>query len=221
MRRGSRSSGERPRGPAAAPPFPEATLGAIEAHLARREARRVALAESARALRRHAQFVMHQLHQGRPLEQAIEELRSGARALTAAARDEPGGEGGPVEAALQESVEALLLAATFRGTPFPGPDELGVEPEPFLLGLGDVVGELRRRVLEALSSDDLAEAERLAALMDELARALARFEAPRSIVALKPKQDQARAILERTRGDLTLARLLARARLRAPPPEEP
>jgi translin len=209
---GSRSS-DKLRRPAEPPALSDTTLAEIERHLKQRERRRDELVERARQLRRQSQFVMHQLHQGRRLEEAIREVRAGARELTDAVRTEPGAEAGPVLAALQECVEATLLDATFQGGELPGPADIGVEPEPYLLGLGDVIGELRRRVLEALSDGELAEAERLLALMEELTQALARFEAPRSIVALKPKQDTARALVERTRGDLTLARLLHRARL--------
>lgn len=216
---GSRSSGER-RKPAPPPAISEKTLVEIEAHLKRRETRRDELIERARQLRRQSQFVMHQLHQGRRLEEAVRDVRAGARELTKTLREEAGFDAGPVLAALQECVEAVLLDATFQGGELPGPADIGVEPEPYLLGLGDLIGELRRRVLEELSAGDLPEAERLLALMEELTHALMRFEAPRSIVSLKPKQDVARALLERTRGDLTLARLLARAQLPSSPPEE-
>ena len=216
---GSRSSSDR-RKAAPAPAISEKTLVEIETHLQRREARRDELIERARLLRRQSQFVMHQLHQGRRLEEAIQDVREGAREITEALREEAGVDAGPVLAALQECVEATLLDATYQGGEFPGPADIGVEPEPYLLGLGDLVGELRRRVLQELSEGDLAEAERLLALMEELTRALMRFEAPRAIVSLKPKQDTARALVERTRGDLTLARLLARAQLPSTPSED-
>jgi translin len=216
---GSRSSSDRKK-TAPPPAIPEKTLVEIETHLKRRETTRDALIERARQLRRQSQFVMHQLHQGRRLEQAVQDLRSGARELTDTLHEEAGVDAGPVLAALQECVEATLLDATFEGGELPGPAEIGVEPEPYLLGLGDLIGELRRRVLQELSAGDLPEAERLLALMEELTHALMRFEAPRSIVSLKPKQDTARAIVERTRGDLTLARLLSRARLPSTPSED-
>jgi translin len=216
---GSRSSSDRRKG-APPPAISEKTLVDIEAHLKRREIQRDQLIDRARQLRRQAQFVMHQLHQGRRLDEAIHDVRTGARELTETLRAEAGVDAGPVMAALQECVEATLLDATFQGGELPGPLEIGVEPEPYLLGLGDLIGELRRRVLQELSTGDLPEAERLLALMEELTHALMRFEAPRSIVSLKPKQDTARALVERSRGDLTLARLLARAHLPSPSQDE-
>ena len=47
--------------------------------------------------------------------------------------------------------------------------------------------------------------------MEAVYRTLLHFETPRAIVPLKPKQDQARALLERTRGDVTMATVIARA----------
>ena len=113
--------------------------------------------------------------------------------------------------ALQEGVEGVLLGAIVGGTPLPGPSDLGVDPEPYLLGLGDVVGEVRRLVLDRLAHDDLAGAEVRLALMDALARDLMRFDTTRAIVQLKPKQDTARSLLERTRGEVVMARLHLRA----------
>ena len=48
--------------------------------------------------------------------------------------------------------------------------------------------------------------------MEELTQALLRFDTSRAIVQLKPKQDQARTLVERTRGEVVMARFLARAR---------
>jgi translin len=51
--------------------------------------------------------------------------------------------------------------------------------------------------------------------MESLYHTLLGFETARAIVSLKPKQDTARALLERTRGEVTMARLLHRAGLRS------
>jgi predicted translin family RNA/ssDNA-binding protein len=47
--------------------------------------------------------------------------------------------------------------------------------------------------------------------MDALTRDLLRFDTTRAIVQLKPKQDTARSLLERTRGEVVMARLHLRA----------
>ena len=71
--------------------------------------------------------------------------------------------------------------------------------------------EVRRLVVDCLGREALADAERYLALMGRLTEVLLRFDTARAIVQLKPKQDQARGLLERTRGELAMARLLLRA----------
>jgi translin len=142
--------------------------------------------------------------------------------LTAWLDGEARGEEGLARDALQESVEASLLAAVVRRGPLPGPDDLHVEPEPYLLGLGDVVGEIRRLALDRLAVGDIGGAEAYVRLMDSIFRALLRFDTTRAIVALKPKQDTARALVERTRGEVTMAKVLRGGTSpREPRPEHP
>ncbi len=193
-------------------PLDEGVLSAIEAHLRQRELRREELYQQARRLRRLAQATMTRLHVGSAEAAELAAVRTGLGELSARLRREGRADEPLAHDALQEAVEAVLLGATAAGEPFPGPGDLGVEPEPYLLGLGDVVGEVRRRVLDCLGRDDLSGAEREMALMEGLTRALLHFDTTRAIVPLKPKQDTARALLERTRGELVMARYLARGR---------
>lgn len=194
-------------------PVPEAVVAAIETHLRQREARREEIHQRARTLRRLAQGTMTRLHDGESVADALAEVRRMTLALAEWLRTDGRGDEGLAHDAFQESVEATLLGAVVHGTPLPGPTELGVDAEVYLLGLGDLVGELRRVVLGRLNAGDLAGADRYLALMEALYRTLMRFDTTRAIVALKPKQDTARALLERTRGELTMAHLLARASL--------
>ncbi|HYA70835.1 MAG TPA: hypothetical protein VEH28_05655 [Thermoplasmata archaeon] len=189
----------------------EATLTGIEAHLRQRELRREELYQRARRLRRLAQSTMSRLHAERTVPPAVAEVRKELAELADWLRREGRGDEGLALDALQEGVEAVLLAAVVGGTELPGPSDLGVDPEPYLLGLGDVVGEVRRRVLDRLAHDDLVGAEAHLALMDTLTRDLLRFDTTRAIVQLKPKQDTARSLLERTRGEVVMARLHLRA----------
>ena len=207
MTRASRSSAERiPESPG----LSEAVVRAIETHLTRREARRERLHDEARALRRRAQRVMIRLHDGAADRNEVRALRTAMRALSRGVRSDAAADAPLVRDALQEAVEAILLEAALRSVLFPGPAELGVEVEPYLLGLGDVVGELRRRALIDLAEDRLASAERWVRTMDRLYQTLMRFDTTRAIVPLKPKQDTARSLLERTRGEVVMARVHAR-----------
>jgi translin len=207
---GSRRSAE-PRGPA--PLLPEPALAAIERHLGRREARRADLAERARRLRRLAQAMMAHLHDGRTVDREVTQVRRELQELVWWV-----GRNAPADAALahdafQEAVEACLLFALHRDERLPTPGDLGVEPEAYLSGMADAIGEVRRLVLHDLSEGDVDVAERRLLTLEALFRILMRFETTRAILALKPKQDTARSLLERTRGEVTMARMLHRARL--------
>lgn len=197
---------------AGSPGVSEPVLAAIEAHLRQREIRREALYERARRLRRLAQATMTHLHANGGAAAELAEVRRGMTDLADWLRREGRGDESLALDAFQEAVEAVLLGAISEGGPLPGPNDLGVDPEPYLLGLGDVVGEVRRRVLDRLGRDDIAGAEADLALMERLTRALLRFDTTRAIVPLKPKQDTARTLLERTRGEVVMARFLSRAR---------
>jgi translin len=208
MTNGSPSSDD----PGVSPGVPEPVLASIEAHLRQRELRREDLYQRARRLRRLAQTTMTRIHSSGAVPPEAAEIRRGMAELTDWLRREGRGDEPMAADALQEAVEAILLASASTHAPFPGPADLGVDPEPYLLGLGDVVGEIRRRVLDRLGRDDLPGAEAELALMEGLTHSLLRFDTTRAIVPLKPKQDTARALLERTRGEVVMARHLVRVR---------
>ncbi len=191
---------------------PDTVLAAIEAHLKQRELRREDLYQRARRLRRLAQSTMTRLHSAGAAGPELAEVRRLTAELADWVHREGRGDEPLALDAFQEAVEAVLLGAIAEGRPLPGPSDLGVDPEPYLLGLGDVVGEVRRRALDRLGRDDLAGAEAELTLMERLTQALLRFDTTRAIVQLKPKQDTARTLLERTRGEVVMARFLSRAR---------
>lgn len=211
MTSGSRSSAD--TGPSRpSDGVPEGVLVEIEAHLRQRELRREDLYQRARRLRRLAQGTMARLHTEGAAPAELVEIRRAMAEVADWLRREGRGDEPLALDAFQEAVEAVLLGAIIARTPLPGPSDLGIEPEPYLLGLGDVVGEVRRLALDRLGHDDLPGAEAALALMEDLTRTLLRFDTTRAIVPLKPKQDTARTLLERTRGEVVMARFLSRAR---------
>lgn len=155
---------------------------------------------------------MVRLHDGKADRAEAADLRMRCRALARRVASDGAPDAPLARDALQEAVEAILLGAAMEGARFPSPRELGVEVEPYLLGLGDVVGELRRRALSALAKDHLREAEMWLRLMERLTQTLMRFDTTRAIVPLKPKQDTARSLLERTRGEVVMAQVSRRHR---------
>jgi len=113
---------------------------------------------------------------------------------------------GFVADAQKEYSEAALTRALMQRQPPPTPDVLGVEWAPYLNGLGEAVGELRRYILDRMRQGRLEGCEELLADMDEIYSQLITLDYPDAITGnLRRTTDAVRGILEKTRGDLTLA----------------
>jgi translin len=113
---------------------------------------------------------------------------------------------GFVADAQKEYAEAALTSALMQRQPPPTPETLGVEWAPYLNGMGEAVGELRRYILDRMRQGRLAGCEELLADMDEIYSQLITLDYPDAITGnLRRTTDSVRGILEKTRGDLTLA----------------
>lgn len=113
---------------------------------------------------------------------------------------------GYTQDALKEFVEANVTCALIRNQPLLTPEELGVVNATYLNGLAEVVGELRRRILDILRHGYSEEAERLLSYMDEIYSVLVTMDYPDAITSgLRRQTDIARSIIEKTRGDITFS----------------
>lgn len=111
---------------------------------------------------------------------------------------------GFLQDAQKEYAEARFTQALITARDLPTPDEIRVEFAPYLNGLGEAVGEMRRYALDRIRAGDLEEAERVLDLMDEIYCVLIGVDFPDAITrGLRRNTDLARGCLERTRGDLT------------------
>lgn len=114
--------------------------------------------------------------------------------------------GGFVEDAQKEFSEAHATLAFVAGSKLPSPQELYVTRAAYLNGLGEAVGELRRYVLDALRRGNVSRCEEILDLMDEVYTILVTMDFPEAITrGLRRTTDMVRGVLERTRGDLTMA----------------
>lgn len=115
--------------------------------------------------------------------------------------------------AVKELAEAHLTRALFQGDDLPGPAQLGIDPIPWLHGLGEAVGELRRRLLDMLRAGRVEEAEHLLVEMDDIVDRLAEVDYPDGMTAgLRRTTDVARSLTERSRADLTSSAVQERLR---------
>lgn len=116
--------------------------------------------------------------------------------------------------AVKEYAEAELTIALLTGEPLPAPSTIGIDAVPFCKGLGEAVGEQRRRMLDQLRTGDLDAAERTFGNMEQIHDLLASLDYPDGMTsALRRTTDVARSLIERSRADLTTT--IVQERLRA------
>ena len=113
---------------------------------------------------------------------------------------------GYVQDAQKEYAEANIVLGIISGRGVPSPEDLSVENAVYLNGLGEAAGELRRYVLDALRRWQPDRAETLLVAMDDIYGLLVTVDYPDAITGgLRRTTDMVRGVLERTRGDLTVA----------------
>lgn len=113
---------------------------------------------------------------------------------------------GYVQDAQKEFAEANITLAIIAEREWPGPDTLGVEAAVYLNALGEVAGELRRYALDAMRRWDLDSGERMLTIMNAIYELLVMVDYPDAVTrGLRRTTDMARGVMERTRGDLTVA----------------
>lgn len=174
----------------------------------RTSARDQALAQ-ARQLTRACSLAIRAVHRDEAdvMNAHLQEARQLADTLRASLASHPDlFYAGYTQDALKEFVEASVTCALIRNEPLQTPEQLVVEPSTFLNGLAEVVGELRRRILDILRHGYSPEAERLLGYMDEIYSVLVSMDYPDAITnGLRRQTDLARGIIEKTRGDITFS----------------
>jgi translin len=111
---------------------------------------------------------------------------------------------GSVDAAFEEHAEAYTLLILVHENRFVTPEEIGVPPIAYVLSLGDVVGELRRRALNLIRRGDSKGAEKCLETMEHIYSELTALDDAYIIIkGLRRKGDVARHLIEVTRGDIT------------------
>jgi len=112
---------------------------------------------------------------------------------------------GYAQDALKEYAEASLLLALVQGQPLPSFTELNIEVPAYLNALCEAASECRRHILDLLRNGDTDRAEQLLADMDDIYYLLVTFDYPDALTGgLRRSVDTLRAVLERTRGDVTI-----------------
>jgi len=112
---------------------------------------------------------------------------------------------GIVDAAFQEYAEAQIFLGLVEERQLVGPEELDMSSIDYVLGLADVIGELRRRALDMLRKSKVKTAEKCLETMEQIySELMAMDDAYMLVPGLRRKCDVARHVIETTRGDITI-----------------
>ena len=112
---------------------------------------------------------------------------------------------GSVGAAFEEHAEAHILLTLIQEDRFVTPKEIDVPVTPYVLSLGDVIGELRRRALDLIRRGNVEAAEKTLERMEHIYSELTALDDAYIIIkGLRRKGDIARRLIEITRGDITI-----------------
>ncbi len=137
------------------------------------------------------------------LEEAKNTLRQINNLLT---EDQSAYNIGIVGVAMQEYVEAQLFFEVIEGKDLSSAEELDVTDPAYLLGIADLIGELRRYALEQLVEGNVTKAKHFYHLMKELYGTFLQIDYGKNLVSdLRRKKDTARVLVERTLSDLFVA----------------
>lgn len=175
---------------------------------AKYKAREIALAHG-RTLTRTCANAIRALHRGEfpAARAALDSARQEAALVAASLTAHPDLLfAGYIQDAHKELAEAEVLFCLLQNAPLPTPADLNIETAAYLNGLAEAASEGRRAALDALRRGDTPEATRLLETMDEILSALTTLDYPDAVTSgLRRTCDALRAVVERTRSDVTLA----------------
>jgi len=106
----------------------------------------------------------------------------------------------------RNSPKAHIVYALVTDAALPDPDALGVDYAAYLNGLGEAAGELRRYTLDIIRHGNSERCEKVLGAMEDIYSLLVTMDFPDALTGgLRRTTDMVRGVLERTRGDLTVA----------------
>lgn len=181
----------------------------VLAHFAEKNAAREKTLAASRTLIRQSANAIRAVHRGE-FERAagmLDEARAVRDdAVADLARHPDVAYAGFLHDAQKEYAEARTALALLSGGSIPSPEDLGVEYPAWLNGIAEAVGEMRRAILDRLRAGRYDGCEDLLRAMDDIYSVLVTIDFPDAMTGgLRRTTDQTRGILEKTRGDLTMA----------------
>jgi translin len=189
-----------------------ATRARLTRELERKDRAREQLIAASRQIVREASAAISAMVRGEDPSARVRAARAAwGRAFRTARENQDLAATGPLDGALQELAEAEVLRSILRHRPLPSHLALRVPAAPYLMGVADCIGELRRLALNALANGSVDEARLRLRQMETLDDLLSQMHFPSGLLPLRKRQDVARGLIERTRGEVVLGSMMATA----------
>ena len=113
---------------------------------------------------------------------------------------------GIIGVAMQEYAEAKLLYELIMNNKLLSFEEIGINEQSYILGIADLIGELRRFILEKLVEGQTDEAKKFYEIMKKLYGTFLQIDYGKNLISeFRRKKDTARVLVERTLSDLFVA----------------
>ncbi len=169
------------------------------------EAREAVLTQTRKLGQLAAKSIRHvHRHQFEEAERLLEEAKTVAAAAREILRPFPELNPSYLHDTEKEMVEAAAVLAIVHNRPYPSPKELGAQVMSYLNGMGEAASEVRRFALDEMRAGRVEEAERILKQMETIYEDLITFDYADSLTSgLRRTCDALRAVIERTRSDLT------------------
>lgn len=169
------------------------------------EAREAALVQTRKLGQLAAKSIRHvHRHQFDEAEQLLSEAKQVAEAARAILRPFPELNPAYLHDTEKEMVEAAAVLAIVHNRPLPSPRDLGAQVMSYLNGMGEAASEVRRFALDEMRRGNIETAERILLQMETIYDDLITFDFADSMTGgLRRTCDALRAVIERTRSDLT------------------
>jgi translin len=182
-----------------------AKIDGVVKELEKREKEQDAILGSTREIVRHCSNGIKLIHSGE-ITSAKKEIEAAQKKVAQFSKTERFGY--LLEQVFQEIAEARLLLCAVERKELHSWEELKMPFEPYLLGLCDLVGELRREMLEMLKVGKKKEAEYYFEMMSGIYEELLPIRFSNSLLPnFRKKQDVARSQVEQARSELVRAKM--------------
>lgn len=186
----------------------EQIFQAIRVHFDEMDAIREKVLPIQRQIVRSCSEIIKKIHRGDfdKLETAIAATRKELQNMQATLTNAPGEfQTDYLQVAQQELGEATILYYLLAKNEVITPDAVGIGLTEYTYALADVVGELRRFVMNSLREEKLEQAKKAFDDMNQIYDFMFTLDYPNGLLpGLRNKIDQVRGILAKTEGDLVV-----------------